>query len=114
MKHFTSRLSPLALLAASTSAFAGADVINDGLIEQVVSASQGIEMAQQYVIGGVQAVNLVAAQDKVNNDGKILQTTSASSFTLSQTRSAGATQAINAVIAGNPAASIPSLGLKLR
>ena len=78
---------------------------NNGLIEQSIELEGQLSMEQKNAMGSIQAANLVGSGDELVNNGQIRQSVKASSAVISQKNAAFSTQAINAVTAGNPAAS---------
>lgn len=94
-----------ALFAAATPAFAADELVNNGLIDQVVNVKETLELKQRQTVASVQAVNLVASGDRLVNNGTIRQTTTAANLRMEQRQTVASTQAVNSVMAGNPAAS---------
>ncbi len=93
------------LLATATPALAEDELTNNNLIEQVVDVKNTVEMRQRLAVGSIQAGNLVAAGDRLVNNGTIRQTFKAAEVRMEQRETLASTQALNAVVSGNPAAS---------
>lgn len=95
----------LGATATATPALARDELVNNGLIDQVVDVKNTLELKQRQTVGSVQAANLVGSGDLLVNNGTIRQSVRAANVRLKQRQSVASTQALNAVLAGNPAAS---------
>ena len=104
MKKLLYLLVSTAIVAGGPS-FAADELVNNGLIDQVIDVKETLELKQRQSVGSVQAGNLVGSGDRLVNNGTIRQKTTAANVRLNQSQSLGSTQAVNAVLSGNPAAS---------
>ena len=93
------------LSLAATPALAKDELVNNGLIDQVVDVKETLALTQRQTVGSVQAANLVASGDRLVNNGTIRQVTRAANVRMEQRQTVASTQALNSVQAGNPAAS---------